>query len=305
MPNNPAAASLDDLTVFLAVTRAGGFRQAARALGTSASTVSETVSRLEASMGVRLFTRTTRSTRLTEAGEVLARRIGPILSEARAAMDEAASSGTILRGRLKLNVPGAVMHDILPPLLERFLARHPGLRAEVVVDDRLVDATASGADAGIRYGEHLAQDMIAVPIGPRQQQAALAASPDYLARSGRPGHPGEVLDHDCIRLRFAGGALSEWTFEKDGESISLDPQARLVLTTAAAHAGIGHAVAGMGLIYTFRNWLEPQFASGALVPVLQDWWPAFEGPWLYFSSRFMPAPLRAFVDFVAEEQRQT
>ena len=303
MANNPPA-SLDELSVFLAIVRAGGFRDAARQLGVSPSTVSETLSRLEASMGVRLLSRTTRSVTPTEAGRDLAARLEPILAEARAAVDAAMSSGNAVRGTLRLNVPGAVMVDILPPLVEAFLRRHPDVSVEIMVDDRFVDTVAAGCDAGIRYGERLTQDMIAVPIGPVTQQAATAASPAYLDAHGRPEHPRDVLQHECVRLRFTSGAMIPWEFARDGEELVVEPEGRLIVGTAGGSAAIKAAINGFGLIQGFRNWLEPHFASGALEPVLQDWWPAFEGPQLYFyNRRFMPAPLRAFVDFVTEARR--
>lgn len=301
MSNNRLPASLDDLTVFLAVIQAGGFRDAARTLGLSPSTVSETVARLETRLGARLFTRSTRSVAATETGRDLARRIAPLLAETAEAIDAAMARHDEVRGSLKLNVPGAVMVDILPPPIESFLQRHPAVRVEIAVDDRLVDMVAGGFDAGIRYGEHLAQDMIAVPIGPRSQRAALAAAPAYLARAGTPAHPRDLLDHACIRARFASGALAEWEFQRGAEVIRLDPAARLVIGTSASSAMLGHTIAGLGLCFAFENWLRPHFASGALVPVLEDWWPVFEGPRLYFTNRrFLPAPLRAFVDHIRE-----
>ena len=306
VPNNHAFPSLDDLSIFLAVSTAvsrhGGFRTAARWLGVAPSTVSETISRLERRLGVPLLLRTTRSVQLTEAGRALAERLGPVMSEARAALDDAASSQSKVRGRLKLNVPGAVMLDILPPLIDGFLAKHPEVRIEVMVDDRLVDITAAGCDAGIRYGEHLAQDMIAVPIGPRRQWAGVAAAPSYLGRRGVPTHPRDVLEHDCIRMRFASGALTGWEFEKEGETLVVDPPAHLIIATATPAAALDLAIAGHGLIYTFGNWLEPLLERGTLTPVLADWRLPFDGPRLYFSSRFMPTPLRAFIDFIAEQR---
>ncbi|WP_062118298.1 LysR family transcriptional regulator [Aureimonas sp. AU40] len=302
MANNDARPSLDDLRVLLAVTEAGGFRRAARSLGLSVSTVSETITRLESSLGVPLISRTTRSVMPTEAGRRLTERVAPLLFEARAALDEAASSGPALRGRLKLNVPGAVMVDILPPLIDRYMAAYPDVRIEIVVEDRLVDITAADCDAGIRYGEHLEQDMIAVPIGPRRQEGALAASPAYLTRRGLPAHPSDLLDHDCIRVRISGAALGPWEFEREGVELTVDPPARLTMGTGGAAAAIELAIAGHGILYMFRNWLDPHLASGALAPILPDWWQPFDGPRLYFSRRLVPAPLRAFIDLAADER---
>ncbi|MBS9721964.1 LysR family transcriptional regulator [Tianweitania sp. BSSL-BM11] len=302
MPNNDHAPSLDDLRVFLAVADANGFRTAAKRLGQSPSTVSETITRLEVRLGVPLFSRTTRSIMLTEAGRALATRTAPLLSEARAALDEASSSQSTVRGRLRLNVPGAVMFDILPPIIDRYMAAHPQVRVELVVEDRLVDITAADCDAGIRYGEHLQQDMIAIPIGPRRQQAALAAAPAYLERRGTPEHPSDLLQHDCIRIRISGAAVGAWEFEHGEETLLVDPPSRLIVNTAGAMASIDLARRGQGLVYTFRNWLHPHFADNTLVPVLEDWWQRYDGPRLYFSRRFMPAPLRAFVDQVAQER---
>ncbi|TDH39206.1 LysR family transcriptional regulator [Pseudohoeflea suaedae] len=299
MANNPFQPSLDDLSVFLAVATSGGFRTAARHLGRSPSTVSDAISRLEGKLEVPLFARTTRSVRLTEAGQALAARLDPLIAEARAALDEAASSRSRVRGRLKLNAPGAVMVDILPPLVASFVERHPDVQVEIVVDDRFVDIVAAGCDAGIRYGEHLAQDMIAVPIGPRRQHAALAASPDYIERFGAPSHPQELLGHHCIGGRFASGALTRWEFEKNGETLIVDPPSRVIVSLAGPLALVDLALQGAGLVQTFGNWLEPHFASGQLVPVMKDWWDEFDGPKLYFSSRLTATPLRAFIDHVA------
>ena len=301
MQHNPDP-SLDDLSVFLAVCEASGFRAAAKRLGLSPSKVSDTITRVEAQLGVPLLTRNTRSVMPTEAGRELADRISPLLAETRNALHDVARSGREVRGLLKLNVAGAVMVDILPPLIDRFLVRHPAVRVEIVVSDRFVDAIAEGCSAGIRYGERLAQDMIAVPIGPRLQQSALAAAPSYLSARGTPSHPGELLNHDCIRMRFASGALTPWTFQRGSESLTIDPPGRLTVSVEGAPAGIGLARAGRGLVCTFRNWLDPYLENGELAPVLADWWPSFEGPMLYFPSRFMPAPLRAFVDLVSERR---
>ena len=303
MPNNALLPPFDDLMTFLVITRAGGFRAAARKLGVSPSTVSETMTRLEAELGVPLLIRTTRNVHLTEAGRELADRLEPVLAEARSAIADATSSEGIVRGRLKIQVPGAVMKDILPPIIEGFLQKNPEVRLEVMVDDRLTDMIATGCDAGIRYGEHLARDMIAVPIGPRRQWGALAGSPAYLEKYGRPSHPRDVLNHKCIRLRFASGALTEWEFEKQGEFVAVDPPGRLIIATTGWPAALELAAAGHGLVMTFKNWLDPYFENGSLEPVLEDWWEGFEGPYLYYSSRLTPRPLRAFIEHVAEARK--
>jgi len=291
---------MDDVMVFLAVFRSRGFRAAARTLGLSPSTVSERITALEVSLGLPLFIRTTRSVTPTEAGRMMAERMTPLIGEIRSVMNDVASSQREVRGLLKMNVTGAVMVDILPPLLEQFLKRHPLLQVEIMVDDRLVDATAEGCDAGIRYGEHLALDTIAVPVGPRRQRLALAAAPAYLGSCKQLCHPSELIRHHCIRLRYSSGALIPWEFECEGESVCVDPAGRLTINVNGASAAIELARRGLGVVAVFENWLQPDFATGELQPVLTQWWPEFEGPWLYFPSRFMSAPLRAFVDFLKE-----
>ncbi|ELY4521283.1 LysR family transcriptional regulator [Cronobacter turicensis] len=293
---------MENLSVFMAVFKERSFRTAAKQLGLSPSTVSERISTLELSLGVPLFTRSTRSVTATEAGQALAGRIAPLLMEMRAALNDVASSQQRLRGELKLNVTGAVMVDILPPLLDRFLSRHSQIRVEIMVDDRLVDVTAAGCDAGIRYGEHLAKDVIAVPIGPRIQRLALAATPAYLASRGAINHPADLLQHDCIRMKFSSGALVPWQFERNGETIKVDPPGRITIGVDGAYAAIDMARCSKGVIATFENWLQPHFKTNDLEPVLPQWWQTFEGPWLYFSSRFMSAPLRAFIDFLRAER---
>lgn len=299
MPNNDDLVRLDDLVVFLAVCDLRGFRAAAKRLGLSPSTVSETVAHLEARLDTPLLVRTTRSVAPTAAGQALADRLQPVLAETRAALRDTASAQREVRGLLRLNITGAVMVDILPPLLDRFLSAYPSVRIELVVEDRLIDIAAAGCDAGIRYGEHLAQDMIAVPIGPARQRMALAAAPSYLTSRGTPSHPRDLPRHHCIRLRFSSGVLVPWSFEQGGEAVTVDPPGRLIVGVDGAAAAIDLACRGLGIIATFENWLLPLFDVGTLVPVLQDWWPDFEGPRLYFPDRFMPAPLRAFIDFVS------
>jgi DNA-binding transcriptional LysR family regulator len=295
------ATELGDLAAFVAVARSRGFREAARASGFSASALSAAVRRLEAQMGILLLQRTTRSVTLTEAGAQLLERLVPALGEVEAAIDVVNGFRESPRGTLRLNVPAVVARLFLSPIAEAFLSKHPDIRLEVTVDDSFVDVLAAGCDAGVRYEERLEQDMIAVPLGPRMQRYATAAAPAYLDRRGRPRHPRDLLAHACIRQRFASGAMPLWEFERRGKIVRVDPTGPLVVTAAAADIGVSAAIAGLGIIFLFEDWLRPAIESGALEPVLEDWSYRFPGPYLYYPSRrYMPAPLRAFIDFIRE-----
>ncbi|WP_175815450.1 LysR family transcriptional regulator [Burkholderia diffusa] len=291
---------LGDLNAFVAVARAKGFREGARMVGASASGLSEAVRRLEAQLGVRLLHRTTRSVSPTEAGERLLARLAPALSEVEAALDVVNTFRERPVGTLKLNVPMSAARLVLPSIVPRFLDAYPEIRLEVVADENFVDILAAGCDAGIRYDERLEQDMIAVPIGPRTQRFATAAAPAYLARRGRPAHPRDLLDHACLRGRFASGAMPAWEYERDGEVVRVEPSGPLVAQIGGAvDLVVDAACAGLGIVHLFEDWLRPHLASGALEPVLGEWWRPFSGPYLYYPGRrFVPAPLRAFVDFV-------
>ncbi|CAM5473427.1 LysR substrate-binding domain-containing protein [Eoetvoesiella caeni] len=291
---------LGNLNAFLAVARAGGFREGARASGSSASALSEAVRRLEAQLGVRLLNRTTRSVVPTEAGEGLLQRLGPALSEVEAALDVVNGFRDKPTGSLRLNVPVSAARLVLPRIIPSFLAAYPDIRLEVITDDSFVDVVAAGCDAGIRYDDRLEQDMIAVPIGPRIQRFATAASPAYLDRQGRPQHPRELLGHACLRSRFSSGVMTPWEFERDGSTLRVDPTGPLLVRAGGGtDLAVEAALAGTGIIYLFEDWLRPHLDSGGLEPVLEPWWLPFSGPFLYYSGRHLvPAPLRAFIDFV-------
>ncbi|MDQ7971222.1 MAG: LysR family transcriptional regulator [Rhodocyclaceae bacterium] len=291
---------LGDLHAFLAVARTRGFREGARLSGGSASALSQAVRRLEAQLGVRLLHRTTRSVVPTEAGQRLLERLGPAIGEVEAALDVVNGFRDTPAGTLRLNVPMSASRLVLPALVPGFLAAFPDIRLDVIAEDGFVDLVASGCDAGIRYDERLEQDMVAVPIGPRTQRFAAAASPAYLDRHGRPEHPSDLLHHACLRGRFASGTVPPWDFERAGESVRVDPAARMVVRLgAAADLAVDAAIAGTGVVYLFEDWLRPHLDSGALEPVLPQWWPSFPGPFLYYPGRkLLPAPLRAFVDFI-------
>jgi DNA-binding transcriptional LysR family regulator len=296
------AADLNDLSAFVTVAQAGGFRDAARLGGVSASSLSEAVRRLEARLGVRLLNRTTRSIAPTEAGARLLERLRPALGEIEAAIDVVNAFRDRPAGTLRLNVPAAAARLVLPSIVASFLKAYPDIRLEVIVEDGFVDVLAAGCDAGIRYDERLEQDMIAVPIGPRVQRFATAASPAYLDARGRPQHPRDLLAHSCLRGQFASGAMPAWEFERDGEVVRVDPAGPLMVRIgAAADLAVGAAVAGLGIIHLFEEWMRPHLDSGALEPVLAPWWQNFPGPFLYYPGRrHLPAPLRAFVDFIKD-----
>jgi DNA-binding transcriptional LysR family regulator len=297
MQNNVSTA---DLVVFITVLDAGGFRAAAKRMGVAPSKVSTTISRVEAQLGIPLLMRTTRSVQPTEQGRALAERLVPHLAAIETACVEVAQSADQVSGRLKLNVPGAVVPDILPDILARFRHRHPAVMLEIVVENDLVDMIASGCDYGIRYGASLEKDMISVPIGPKMQQIALGASPKYLAEYGVPDTPADLIDHHAIRYRLSSGALLPWTLTDGNEVVTIEPKAGLTIGVNALNGGVGYARAGLGIIASFRNWLEDDFEAGTLEPILADWWPQLAGPRLYYPSRFAPAPLRALIDMIGE-----
>ncbi|WP_420959674.1 LysR substrate-binding domain-containing protein [Brucella sp. IR073] len=294
------AVDLGDLNAFVAVARAGGFRDGARVSGVSPSGLSEAIRRLEAKLGVRLFNRTTRSVVLTEAGKGLMERLSPALTEVEAALDVVNRYRERPTGVLRLNVPVSAARLVLPKIVPSFLTAYPDIRLEVVTEENFVDVLAAGCDAGIRYEEQLEQDMIAVPIGPRIQRYAMAASPAYLDARGRPEHPRDLLDHACLRHRFPSGAMPPWEFERDGEIVKVDPPGPLIVQASGGiDLAVDAAIAGLGIVGLFEDWLQPYFDKGALKPVLEPWWQRFSGPFLYYPGRrFVPAPLRAFVDFI-------
>ncbi|MGJ7506124.1 LysR family transcriptional regulator [Variovorax sp. GT1P44] len=291
---------LGDLNAFVAVAEARGFREGARLRGVSASSLSEAVRRLEVQMGVRLLHRTTRSVLPTEAGQRLIDRLRPAFSEVEAALDVVNGFRDRPAGTLRLNVPISASRLVLPKIVPGFLAAYPDISLEVIAEDGFVDVLAAGCDAGIRYEERLEQDMIAVPIGPRTQRFAVAASPEYLDRRGRPKHPSELLGHACLRGRFASGLMPPWEFERRGEKLRVDVTGPLVVRLGGtADLAVDAALAGAGIIYLFEDWLRPHLDSCALEPILGPWWPRFSGPFLYYPGRrLLPAPLRAFVDFI-------
>lgn len=291
------------LHAVVAVAKAGGFREAARMTGSNASYLSDAVRRVEQQLGVRLFHRTTRTVALTEVGRALMERLMPAMSEVDAALDIVNRFRETPSGTLRLNVPVSAARLVLPAIVPTFLKRYPDIQLEVVAESNVQDVFRDGCDAGIRYDECLEQDVIALPIGKRQQRFAVAAAPEYLDLHGRPEHPSELLSHLCIRGRYASGIVPEWEFERDGEVMRVKPTGPLLVSIGAAvDLAVATAIAGGGIIYLFEEWLRPAIERGELEAILMLWWQQFSGPYLYYPDRrLIPAPLKAFIDFIREQ----
>src|SRR5579871_1506988 len=293
---------LRDLDAFVAIARTKNFRRAAREQGVSVSSFSQRLRNMEERLGVRLLNRTTRSVALTEAGELLLARAAPAISDVNAALDTVRGLRGVPSGRLRINAPPPAIDLVLAPMVAPFLQAFPQVALEIVGQSGFIDIVAAGYDAGVRYGEHLERDMIAISLG-LPQRYALVASPDYLARHGRPKHPRDLLDHACIRIRLSSDAMLDWEFEKAGRTVNLSPPAKLVVN----HPGPAMRAAcdGVGFWLTFRDQVREAIASGALISVLEDWCPPFPGPFLYYPSRHQPPPaLAAFVSFVQEWRKR-
>ena len=295
---------LNTLAQFAVVARHLNFRRAAAELGIPPSTLSERIRDLEDRLGLRLLNRSTRSVSLTDEGRRLRERTHDALVVLGEATDGALTGGgdAALTGRLRINGPRPAIELRLMPLVIPFLARHPGVRIEIVLESELVDVVAAGFDAGVRYEETLAQDMVAVSLG-APQRMIVAAAPEYLARQGTPRHPDDLAAQTCIGTVFARGNILPWTLEKDGQTRAFTPEDRLLFNSV--EIALIAARASLGLVYTFEDYAAAELASGRLVAVLDDWTPPFPGPSLYFSGRrLMPAALRAFVDHVKAESRR-
>ncbi|MET0271732.1 MAG: LysR family transcriptional regulator [Phenylobacterium sp.] len=293
---------LDALDAFAAVARHRSFRRAAVERGVSASTLSQNLRDLEAAMGVRLLNRTTRSVAPTAAGERLLARLGPALADIGGALEAARAEQAQPSGALRINGPEPAVELVLAPLVADFLAAYPDVRLEVTAESNLVDIVAKGFDAGIRWGEHMAQDMVAVPLGGPQSYVVVAA-PAVIERHGTPRHPRDLLDKPCLRVRYLSGAEPPWELERRGEVIRISPQGPLIANNVALL--MRAAVDGVGFALAFEAHAREHIRAGRLVSVLQDWCEDFPGPFLYYPSRrHPPSALRAFVDFIQARRRR-
>lgn len=291
------AVDLTGVSVFLAVAEARSFRAAAEHLGVTRSAVSQAIRRLEDRLGVALVQRTTRSVSLTEAGSRLHERMAPAIGEIGAALEATADRDSAPSGLLRLAVSSIAERFIAGPLLAGFVDTHPAVQIDVTVTDEEFDIVAEGYDAGVRLGEVIAQDMIAIPVSGEQRQTAVAA-PSYIARFGVPAHPSELVRHRCIGWRPAPHtAPYRWEFGEDGREfdVAVNPQ----ITTNDMGLMIRTACAGGGITFGMEETFRPLVSSGQLVPLLQTFFPPFPGFFLYFPNRRNLAPkLRALIEHV-------
>src|SRR5580698_5433395 len=223
-----SALDFRDLDAFVAIARAKNFRRAALDRHVSVSSLSQWLRDLEERLGVRLMNRTTRSVGLTEAGELLLARVAPAMIDVSDALDQVRGLRGVPSGRLRINAPPPAIDLVLAPMVAPFLAAYPQIELEIVGDSSFVDIVAQGYDAGVRYGEHLAQDMIAVSLS-APQRYAVVASPGYVSQYGRPKHPKDLLNHRCVRIRYGRGQMQDWEVEKAGRVVKVSPAAKLIV----------------------------------------------------------------------------
>jgi DNA-binding transcriptional LysR family regulator len=293
---------LQDLPLFLLVVRRGGFSAAGAEVGLTRSAVSLAMRRLENRLGVTLFARTTRSVGLTEAGELLRAHAEPLLRALDGSLDAVSDLGRAPSGTLKLSVPRAAFAPALAPLLPRLRKQAPAVRLDIRLEDGLSDIAAEGFDAGVRLGDQIAADMVAVRLTPPIPWQVVA-SPDYLAARGTPETPEAVLDHDCIGFRLAtGGGVAPWAFEVGGRTITVTLPVTVVVDDVAAKAEAARR--GLGLAQDLATTFADDVAKGRLVPVLEHVAVRSPGFYLYYPARKQVMPkLRALIDAVRNAGR--
>lgn len=289
---------LNVLAAFAAIAAHGSFRKAADELGMPPSTLSHMMRTLETQLDVRLFNRTTRSVALTDTGDRLLRRIRPLLRDFDAAFEEIEIQQNRLSGAVRINSNEPAARLLLQHVIPVFGQRFPHIEIDLVTEGRLVDIVAEGFDAGVRLGDDVPQDMIAVRFGPPIRFLAVA-SPGYLASNPPPQTPEGLQKHACIRHRLPSGKLYHWEFEKNGEEVAIKVHGSITLDHLDLMAE--SASAGMGIAYLPDLGIEPYLQRGALIPVLSDWCPPGPGLCIYYPGhRHIPAPLRAFLDVLKE-----
>jgi DNA-binding transcriptional LysR family regulator len=284
---------VNDLTAFLAVAKEGSFTRAAAKLGVSQSAVSHTIRGLEERLGLRLLTRTTRSVGRTEAGERLLRAVGPRFDEIDAELAALSALREKPAGNIRITTGEHAADSILWPALAKLLPRYPDVTVEIAVESGLTDIVAEGYDAGVRLGEQVAKDMIAVRIGPDFRMLVVGA-PSYFAKRPRPRTPQDLTGHDCINLRLATyGGLYAWEFERNGRELKVRVEGQLVFNRSAPM--LRAALAGFGLAYLPEDLVQAHIDRRRLLPVLTDWCQPFSGYHLYYPSRRQPTPAFALL----------
>lgn len=292
---SPSAA---DLSVFVCTAQQLNFSKAAIELGLTPSALSHSVKALENRLGVRLFNRTTRSVALTEAGERLYARLKPAFRDIDDALEDLNHFRDKPSGNLRITSGRQACELVLLPTASEFLLAYPDIRLEVVESDALLDIVASGFDAGVRFGDRLEADMVSLPIGP-PLRSVVVGSPVFFQRHVAPQKPEDLHDLPCIRHRFPSGSMYRWEFEHGG--IAQDIEVNGPLTLGDVSLMVGPALQGLGLAYVFENMVSEHLTSGRLIEVLADWCPYYPGLHLYYPSRrHVPAPLKAFIDFVRD-----
>ncbi|KJV27771.1 LysR family transcriptional regulator [Luteibacter yeojuensis] len=289
---------LTELEAVLAVARHGSFRAAAAELEMSTSALSQAVAALEARLGARLFHRTTRSVRLTDAGTRFVADIGPAVSGIRDAMARVGEASDELVGTLRLNTSVGAARRLMQPLLIPYMRRYPRVQVELVTEARLIDIVREGYDAGFRTTDVVPGDMVAVPLGAPIRHLVVGA-PSYFAAHGRPASPGDLGKHVSVRARMASGSIYHWEFERHGEETMVDVPGTVTLDEP--HLLREAALAGLGLVYLSEYDVEADIAAGRLESVLDEWTPPFARLALYYPGRrHVPGPLRALVELIRE-----
>lgn len=288
--------TLADLQAFMTVAERRSFRQAAEQLGVSRSALSHAMRGLESELGVRLLHRTTRSVSLTAAGERLLGRIDPLIGELNEVFADVFESRDQLTGTLRINGSEGAIRQLLQTVVPVFLERYPAIELDLVAQGRFVDIVGEGFDAGVRLGEALERDMVAVRIG-GDVRFIPVASPGYIRKHGLPNAPRELLQHTCIRQRLPGGKRYRWEFARNGREIAIDPPGALTLDSNTLM--VEAAMAGLGIAYVPEAYARAAISRKRLVSLLDAWCPTIPGLYLYYPSQRHLAPgLRAFVDLV-------
>lgn len=293
---------LDGLMAFCKVAAHRGFTAAAAELEVSPSALSQAIRHLEARLGVRLLNRTTRSVSLTEAGEAYLARVGPAVTQ----VIDASEDMNVLQGRpagtLRLNAARISVVMVLQPILAGFLKEHPHIQLELTNDEGFVDIVERGFDAGVRLGESVHQDMVAVPLT-SPLRMVVVASPEYLRRFPAPRHPNDLLQHNCIRFRFTGtGRIHKWEFQVDERLVEYEVKGNLTISDTTF--GLDAALEGIGLAYMFEALARPHIRAKRLKRVLTAFAPTFPGFYLYYPNRqHQSTKLKALIDYVTRRAR--